>query len=146
MIPTSWRVALLLTVICALSPRLSAKDLDVSDAWIRVLPVGTPAGGYFILTNSTNKPVELVRASSSAYSSVMMHRTVEERGRTKMLAVDRVTVLGGTSLAFAPGTYHLMLMNPRQAIRPGDRIPITLEFEDKSRITTQFEARGPAGR
>ena len=142
----SWRPLLLLSVFVALSPTLSAKDLEVSDAWIRVLPAGAPAGGYFTLTNGTSKPVELVGASSTAYSSVMMHRTVDERGLTKMISVDRVTVPGGASIGFAPGTYHLMLMNPRQAIRLGDRIAITLEFADKRKITTPFEAKGPAGK
>ncbi|MCC6244979.1 MAG: copper chaperone PCu(A)C, partial [Gemmatimonadaceae bacterium] len=50
------------------------------------------------------------------------------------------------TLAFAPSGYHLMLTKPSRKVAVGDRIPITLEFSDKHKITVQFEVRGPAGK
>lgn len=123
-----------------------AGELEVSDAWIRLIPGDAPAGGYFTFRNGTNQPAVLVGANSNAFGHVMMHRTTEERGLSRMLPVDRVEVPAGGTLAFAPSGYHLMLMRPSQKVAVGERIPITLEFTDGHKITAQFEVRGPAGK
>jgi copper(I)-binding protein len=123
-----------------------AAELEVSDAWIRLIPGGAPAGGYFTLRNGTNQPAVLVGASSSAFEYVMMHRTTEEKGLSRMLPVDRVEVPAGGTLAFAPSGYHLMLTKPSRKVAVGDRIAITLEFTGGHKSTVQFEVRGPAGK
>lgn len=123
-----------------------AADLNVSDAWIRILPGGAPAGGYFLLHNGGKQPVVLVGASSAAFGHVMMHRTAEEGGVTRMLPVDRVEVRPGGRVAFAPGGYHLMLMQPTRKIAAGERIPVTLEFAGGRKLTTEFQVRGPTGK
>jgi len=123
-----------------------AAELEVSDAWIRLLPVGAPAGGYFTLRNDSNQPAVLVGVSSSDFGHVMMHKTVEEKGRSRMLHVDRVEVPARGKLAFTPGGYHLMLMQPRRKLAVGDRIAIALEFSGGRKLMAQFQLRGPAGK
>ncbi len=123
-----------------------AAELEVSDAWIRLIPGGAPAGGYFTLRNGANQPAVLVGASSSAFEHVMMHRTTEEKGLSRMLPVDRVEIPARGTLAFAPSGYHLMLTKPSRKVSVGDRIAITLEFTAGHKITAQFEVRGPAGK
>lgn len=120
-----------------------AADLNVSDAWIRVLPGGAPAGGYFILHNGARKPVVLVSARSVAFGHVMMHKTAEEGGLSRMLPVERVEVPAGGKAAFAPGGFHLMLMQPNRKVAVGDRIKITLGFAGGQKLTTEFQVRGP---
>lgn len=124
----------------------SAADLSVSDAWIRVLPGGAPAGGYFMLHNSARQPVVPVSARSAAFGHVMMHKTAEEGGLSRMLPVERVEVPAGGKVAFAPGGFHLMLMQPNRKVEVGDRIKITLEFAGGQNLTTDFPVRGPTGK
>lgn len=120
-----------------------AADLNVSDAWIRVLPGGAPAGGYFILHNGARQPVVLVSARSAAFGHVMMHKTAEEGGLSRMLPVERVEVPAGGKAAFAPGGFHLMLMQANRKVAVGDRIKITLGFAGGQKLTTEFQVRGP---
>ena len=123
-----------------------AAGLSVSDAWIRHLPAGVPAGGYFSLQNQGKDAVALVGASSPAYGMVMMHKTVQEGGSSKMVGVDKIDVPAGGKFAFRPGGYHLMLMHAKHDIKVGSTIPVSLKFSDGQTITAQFEVRGPAAK
>ena len=136
--------AILFAVV--LSASAWAADLNVSNAWIRVLPGGAPAGGYFLLRNDGRQPVVLVGARSAAFGLVMMHKTAEEGGVSRMLPVERVEVPAGGKIAFAPGSFHLMLMQPTRKVAAGDRIQITLEFAGGQKLTTEFQVRGPSGK
>lgn len=123
-----------------------AADFEVSEAWIRPLPAGAPAGGYFTLRNNSNERIALNGASSSDFRNVMLHRTKEEGGTIRMAHVESVEVPANGSVSFAPGGYHLMLMGATRTYKVGDRVPVTLEFSDKQKITAQFEVRAPGSR
>lgn len=129
-----------------LSASVSAADVKVSDAWIRIVPGGAPAGGYFVLHNGAMQPIVLVGARSAAFGRVMMHKTAEEGGVSRMQPVERVEVIVGGKVAFAPGGYHLMLMQPNRKVEVGDQINITLEFAGGQRFTSDFQVRGPTGK
>lgn len=130
---------LLLTVLVSASA--TAADITVSGAWIRRLPAGAPAGGYF--TVHSKKANALVGARAPDYGMVAMHKTVEQGGLAKMIPVRRIDLPAGGTVTFRPGGYHLMLMHARHDIAPGSRIPVTLLFSDGQNVTVQFEVRGP---
>lgn len=123
-----------------------ADDLQVSDAWIRLLPANVPAAGYFTLHNGGKANVALVGATSDAFGHVMLHRTATEAGQSRMMDVNRIDVAPGGTVAFAPGGYHLMMMQPRRAIAVGEKVPVTLQLAGGGRVTAEFAVRGPAGR
>lgn len=125
-----------------LAPAFAA-GVKVEDAWIRWLPANLPAGGYAKVVNDTDKPVELVGASSPSYGEVMLHQTVEQGGMMKMLHVNTITIAPHKSMAFAPGGYHIMLMQPKPGIEPGQKLPVTLEFKGGEKVTAEFEVRKP---
>lgn len=136
-----------LCFVCAFFPMAGwAADLRVTDAWIRLLPGPAPAGGYFVLHNGGAQPAVLVGAASAAFEQVMMHKTSEERGVSRMAHAERVEVPAGGRVAFAPGGYHLMLMQPVRKLSSGERIQITLELAGGKKLTADFEVRGPAGK
>jgi len=120
-----------------------AGGITVSGAWIRHLPAGVPAGGFFTVHNQGNEAVALVGASSPDYRMVMMHKSVEEGGVSRMMRVDKIEVPAGGSVSFRPGSYHLMLMHAEHDIKVGSRVPVTLELSDGQKVTAQFEVRGP---
>lgn len=123
-----------------------AGDLEVANGWIRLLPAGVPAAGYFELRNRSQAAAELVGASSPAFGHAMLHRSVEEKGRSTMRHVHDLEIPAGGEVVFAPGGYHVMLMNPTRDLKIGEKVPVTLEFAGGEKITAQFEARGPSGK
>jgi len=52
-------------------------------------------------------------------------------------------VAAHSSLEFASQGYHLMLAHPTKALKPGDRVPVTLSFAGGHVVTVQFELRRP---
>ena len=117
-------------------------QVSVHDAWIRWLPAGLPAAGYMRVENHSSKPVTLVNADSPRhYSSVMLHETLKSSGLATMGKVDGVVIPAHSVLHFAPGGYHIMLMNPKHAIKPGASIPIVLRFAGGGHVTAHFIVR-----
>ena len=123
-----------------------AAGISVSGAWIRQLPAGVPAGGFFTLQNQGKEAVALVAASSPEYGMVMLHKSVEEGDISRMMPVDKIEVPAGGKVLFRSGSYHLMLMNAKHNIKVGSRIPVVLEFSGGQKVTAQFEVRGPTAK
>jgi len=48
----------------------------------------------------------------------------------------------GKAVALKPGGYHVMLMDLKQQLKPGETVPVTLVFEaaDKTRETVEVKA------
>jgi periplasmic copper chaperone A len=115
--------------------------IEVATAWIRWLPAGLPAAGYATLVNRGDKPMSLISASSPDYEDITLHRTVERGGTVSMVPVEKLTINPHSSLNFAAGAYHFMLMQPRKPLTPGDHVPITLRFLEGPSLTVQFEIR-----
>ncbi len=121
----------------------SSPPVRADGAWIRWLPAGLPAGGYMTLHNDSAHAVALVGASSPDYAEVMLHHSEMRNGTMRMLPVDKVEVPAHGELQFKPGGYHIMLMQARQEVHPGDRVPVVLRFADGQQLRVPFEVRKP---
>ena len=120
--------------------------LMVDNAWIREAPPGAAAlAGYMTVMNHGDQPRMLVGASSPAFGKVMLHRTVMEEGMAKMVHQHMVEIPAKGSLTFEPNGYHLMLMKPRQQLKAGDKVDITLEFKNGDTLVVTHEVRAGMG-
>jgi copper(I)-binding protein len=133
-------------MICVWATTVCAADIMVSSGWFRALPSGQPAGGYFTMHNRGAAPAELVAASSTACGMIMLHRSVESSGMSRMMDVTSVSVPANGTVAFAPGGYHLMCMDPGSAMAPGKTVPVTLVFSDGSKTHADFGVKNAAGK
>lgn len=116
-------------------------QLTVRDAWIRTAPPNAPLAGYMTLENRSGAARSLVAARSSAFGQVTIHRTEHAAGSTTMSQAAGVELPAHGRLVFGPGSYHLMLEQPRQALRAGDSVPVVLRWADGSALTVKFEVR-----
>jgi copper(I)-binding protein len=130
---------LALTLIAAASEEAS---VSVRDAWVRESPPGVAMmAGYMALRNNTSRSQVLVAASSSDFETVMIHRTIVKDGMARMVHASQIELTPNASLIFAPGGYHLMLMNPKRTLRAGDPLVINLEFRGGLVLPVAFEVR-----
>jgi copper(I)-binding protein len=140
-----WRHPVFVGLILALTPIAASTDeagVSVRDAWVRETPPGVAMmAGYMVLQNKTSRSQVLVAASSSGFESVMIHRTIVKDGMAGMVHASQIELTANASLIFAPGGYHLMLLNPKRTLRAGDRVDITLEFRDGLVLPVAFEVR-----
>ena len=126
-----------LTLIAAASEEAG---VSVRDAWVRESPPGVAMmAGYMALRNNTSRTQVLVAANSSDFETVMIHRTIVKGGMAGMEHSPQIELTPNAGLIFAPGGYHLMLMNPKRTLRAGDRVDINLEFRSGLRLPVTFE-------
>jgi copper(I)-binding protein len=140
-----WRHAVFAGLIPALTALAAATEgagISVRDAWVREAPPGVAVmAGYMLLQNNTSRPQVLVAARSSGFETVMIHRTIGKGGMTGMEHAPQIELLPNASLLFAPGGYHLMLLNPKRTLRAGDRVDIRLEFRGGLVLPVAFGVR-----
>lgn len=121
----------LLLLLAILLPAVARAELDADEAWIRHLPPAVPVrAGYVVITNPSPEAVTIVAAGSPAFARVEFHRSVERDGKMQMQRVESVTIEPGGRLAFEPGGLHLMLIEPRSKLEPGDLVELELRLDD----------------
>jgi Uncharacterized protein conserved in bacteria len=125
-------------------PALAAGHVYATGGWLRLLPGKLPAGGYFHLYNDTDQALTLVGATSPDYGDVMLHRSIESGGQSRMVMVKRVRVPAHGQLRFAPGGYHLMLMQAKKKLSVGDSVPLFLRFANGDIMPVPLAVMGAA--
>jgi copper(I)-binding protein len=135
---SKWRVLAVCGALwCALVVvNAKAQPVEVKEAWIRGTVAGQKASGAFMSLTSRS-PARLVAAASPVAGVVEIHNMKMEGNVMKMFAVDGIDLPANRTVKLAPGGYHVMLMDLKQTLKAGDRVPLKLTFEmaDKKRET-----------
>ncbi|MBZ9558919.1 MULTISPECIES: copper chaperone PCu(A)C [unclassified Modicisalibacter] len=137
------RLAWGLLAVWILAGIAQADDLTVTQARLSLLPGDMPGAGYFELHNGGDVPVTLVGASSDAFKSVALHRSMSRDGMASMHAVPRIEIAPGETLEFAPKGYHLMFMKRSRSLSVGDKVEVTLEFAGEKALPVMFDVVSP---
>ena len=153
----------LLSIACAFLPayvaiapvranEVKAGDLVISQAWSSAAPKGAETGGgYLTIENKGSAPDRLIGGSTDVAGSVQIHGMPTEGGVMRMRPLENgVTIEPSKMVKHAPRGYHLMMMDLKQPLQRGDKVPVTLEFEKAGRATISLDveavgAQGPAG-
>ncbi|MFA8357154.1 copper chaperone PCu(A)C [Burkholderia ubonensis] len=122
----------------------AAAAVRVDACWIRAMPPTVPSSGYFTLKNNGDAPAVLTLVDAPAFGMAMMHETRTSGSTSKMVHVESVEVPAHGSLTFKPKRYHVMLEQPRQAVTPGMKIPVTLHFADGSAAPVTCDVKAPS--
>ena len=139
-----------LALVCGLSVAQGADPtIQVEDAWARQAPMMPPAGHlhggtgavYVTLRNTGAAPDALVGASSQAAEVVELHETIRDGEVMRMRPVGSLALPAGATLEMKPGGLHIMLINLKRALRPGERVPVVLTFEHGASLTLEVPVR-----
>jgi copper(I)-binding protein len=123
----------LLLILALLFPVSALAELTIIDAWIKNLPPSIPVrAGYMTIHNPGKTEVSILSIRSDAFASVEIHRSFMQDGMMRMEPVGALSIAPGNSVQLKPGDYHLMMMQPKEATRPGDIVLIVLQLDDGS--------------
>ena len=117
--------------------------VTISNMWAKTtVPGGAVSAAYMQIKSA--KPVKLVKVEAAIANIVEIHDMKMKDGVMEMKALDAVDIPANKLVELKPGGMHVMLINVKQPINKGDKIPLTLTFEsaDKKSFTMNFEARG----
>lgn len=107
-------------------------SLTVFDAFLPQPASPDVAAIYLTVRNSGSRPDALVAVSSAVASSSML-MTENPDGTMGMLGALRIPAHAEASLT--PGRDHLMLEQPRHALRVGQHVVVTLRFRRAGTLT-----------
>jgi copper(I)-binding protein len=131
---------------------VKAGDLVISQAWSRATPNGAKIGtGYFTIENKGTTADRLIGVSGDISGKIEVHEMSMNNGVMKMRAVDGGLVIDpGKTVKLAPGGYHLMIMDLKNPLKQGDKVPLTLSFEKAGKVAVTLDvqgigAQGPGG-
>ncbi|MDP2577700.1 MAG: copper chaperone PCu(A)C [Candidatus Palauibacterales bacterium] len=115
--------------------------LKVSTVYVAEPVTDERAAMYFTISNVGDRGDELVAVRTAAAGRVEIHQNVEEDGRMMMEAVSGVRVPSRWTIHFAPGSYHVMLLELQDSLRTGDSIYASLQFESGDMVSVVAEVR-----
>ena len=120
----------------------AADDIQVMDPWARAVPPGlTTSAGFLSMKNNGKQEHRLVAAESADAGSVELHTHINDNGVMRMRPVDDIAIAAGATTTLQPGGLHLMLMMLKKPLKSGEKMPITLMFEDGSKKHIEAEVR-----
>jgi len=130
----------------------SGASVTITEPWARASSAMAAAGAaYMTIENTGSEADALIGAASPAAETVEVHETVAmgsqapgasaEGGMMGMQPVARLEIPAGGSVELKPGSYHVMLIDLTQELKPGDEIEITLTFEKAGEVTVTAEVR-----
>lgn len=154
-------------LICLIALALTAcsgsntDGIQAEDAWVRAAAMpemdvnsnsSMPASGhmdggnsaaYMLLRNSGDEIDRLVSATSDVAESVELHISQTENDVTSMRPVEFIEVPAGGEAELKPGGLHIMLIGLKRALKEGDKVRLTLEFEKAGTVSVEAEVRAP---
>ena len=111
------------------------------------------AGGYLTIENKGAAPDRLIGGSGDFAGKVEIHEMAMNNGVMTMRPLDKGLVIEpGKTVKLAPGGTHLMLVDLKQTLKVGDRLPLVLSVQPAdvgpsslTTITLEAEVRPSAG-
>ena len=125
--------ALLFTCLLFASIAQAKENIQVSEAWARATVPGQEVSGAFFSVKSL-RPAQLIKVESSIAGNVEIHSMTMKNGVMEMRKLENLALPAGKLVKLAPGELHLMLLDIKQQLKPGDKVPLklTLQYGDKT--------------
>jgi copper(I)-binding protein len=141
--------AALLTSACTSSDQHTeamAQEVTMTNQWASAADSGmTAVFGTF--ANAGHHDARIVGGESAVAGHVEVHEVVPDAAGSKtMRPMDGgLNVPAGQARELRPGGDHLMLMDLKQPLRPGDDVPVIVLFDDGSTLPVTAQVRDFAG-
>jgi hypothetical protein len=134
-------VALLIGLVQAQAQSV-AEQVEVQGAYVRAVPPGQPNSASFMaLHNGDSRAHALVGAESPAAKVVELHTHNMVDGMMQMRPVEKIDLPAGATTSLQPGGFHVMLIGLQQPLVPDQVVPVTLVFEDGSKMQVSAPVR-----
>lgn len=119
--------------------------LEVRDVWAAPTPNGVDvSAGYLTIVNGTDADDTLVSATSPRAGRLEIHEMTRDGSVMRMQRVETLVVGAGQTVSLAPGGQHLMFYEVARPFALGERIPVTLTFQNAGEIALELPVQRAA--
>ncbi|SMH61446.1 copper chaperone PCu(A)C [Azospirillum agricola] len=139
---------LVLLGLAAASPALAepvrSGAITVERAWARATTPGAKTGAaYLVIRNDAAQPERILSLAAPVAGHVMAHETRRQGDVLTMQEVPAPAVPAGGALRMEPGGMHVMLMELKGGLKPGQKFPLTVTFERSGAVQVPVTVGGP---
>jgi hypothetical protein len=118
-----------------------AGKIRVDAPWARA-SAGTTGAVYVTVRNDGDMPDRLVGASTPAAAKAELHAMTMDGNVMKMRGVAEIDVAPHGTAELKPGGLHIMLMELKAPLKPGETFPLTLKFEKAGDVPVTVAVQG----
>ena len=136
-----------------MSTSLHARDatpptLSVTHPYARSTMPGQASGAaYLTIENKGKQADKLIAITSPAAKSVEIHTMTMDGNVMKMREAGNVELKPHDKITMNPGDgYHIMLIGLKQPLKPGDKFPLTLNFEKSGKLEVSVTVEDAAAK
>lgn len=134
-----------LLAFALLSSSALADSVRVENAWVRATAPGQKvAGGFMSLTADAD--MTLVGGASPVSKTLELHFMRMENGVMEMRQRKEIALPRGQTVRLEPGGLHIMLIDLKGQIKPGQKVPMTLFVKGadgkEHKLAVEAEVRG----
>jgi periplasmic copper chaperone A len=133
-----------LIALCSLLALFSGAHAQTTVAapWVRGTVAQQKATGAFMQITSAQGG-RLLSATSPVAGVVEVHEMAMDGNTMRMRAVPQLELPAGQVVELKPGGYHVMLMDLKQPLKPGDTVLLTLTVENKDGKKESISVQAP---
>ena len=114
---------------------VKSPSIEVTKAWVRLLPGKMSTGAFMEIKNLTDKDLYLVKAQSPIAKTVELHDHIKVDGVMKMQAIEKIKITAKSSVLLKPGSLHVMLIDLTSELKKDSTADIELQVSDGSTLT-----------
>jgi periplasmic copper chaperone A len=103
--------------------------------------IGSTGAVFMTIKNSGQDADKLVAAASDVADAVEIHLSEMKDDIMTMRQVDGVDIPAAGEAVLKPGSYHIMLIGMNQELAVGDKVSLTLTFENAGQMKIDAEVR-----
>ena len=130
----------LLIVSSAWAAEYALGPIHISEPWAKATPKGASAGAaYMTITNNGTALDRVSCVSSNVSAQCQIHTMTMDNGVMKMRPVEGgLELKPGETVTFKPSSLHVMLIDLKHALKRGEMVEATLQFEKAGTIEVMF--------
>lgn len=123
--------------------------LQVDEGWVRAMPLleggaaGTNSAAYLVIENDGPRPDRLTGGSTPAAERLEIHESTFVDDVMRMRRVEGLDLGPGTVTTLSPGGVHLMLLGLNEPLVEGEKVSLTLHFQEAGDLTVVLPVRAP---
>ena len=119
-------------------------QIEIIGPWARAsLSPNNNSAAYLSIKNTSDTQFTLIGAGAMKIANnVELHQSyVDEKGISKMTAIDKIIIPANSEITLKPAGMHIMLLDLKRALKAGDKFKLDLKFQGVGTKTVDVEVK-----
>jgi periplasmic copper chaperone A len=149
------------TTVATMAATAAAGNITITGAYVRATalntahgdenhqtaakeaPIEAVSGAYMTIKNTSSKADRLTTVTADLAGAVEIHETVITDGLAQMKLLDGIDIPANGVLELKPGSFHIMLMQLKHDLVPGQKVKLTLAFQSGISVSVAAPVQAP---